>query len=165
MFRRLFFHRLAPEEDGGVANTAPKISVSTQKAAFLCSASTLTHRTYTRNQASMVGARHDVHSHAHEEGVPGTVNLQAREGEETHYGQALYPVPSSDPNDPLQVCEQLPTATPLTLLNSGQHGRKMPSWPSAPYTRSWVTQLSLDHRSISASTLSSSAWTQTQLQD
>ncbi|KAK5949525.1 hypothetical protein OHC33_009518 [Knufia fluminis] len=50
----------------------------------------------------MVGARHDVHSHAHEEGVPGTVNLQAREGEETHYGQALYPVPSSDPNDPLQ---------------------------------------------------------------
>lgn len=50
----------------------------------------------------MVAVRHDVHSHAHEEGVPGTVNLQAREGEETHYGQALYPVPSSDPNDPLQ---------------------------------------------------------------
>lgn len=41
-------------------------------------------------------------SHAHEEGVPGTVNLQAKEGEETHYGQALFPVPSSDPNDPLQ---------------------------------------------------------------
>jgi len=34
--------------------------------------------------------------------VPGTVNLQVKEGEETHYGQALYPVPSSDPNDPLQ---------------------------------------------------------------
>jgi len=51
----------------------------------------------------MVAARHDTHSHAHEEDVPGTVNLQAREGEETHYGQALYPVPSSDPNDPLQV--------------------------------------------------------------
>lgn len=47
---------------------------------------------------------HDVHSHAHEEAIPGTVNLRAREGEETHYGQALYPVPSSDPNDPLQVC-------------------------------------------------------------
>ncbi|KAK1760242.1 protein HOL1 [Echria macrotheca] len=46
--------------------------------------------------------RHDVHSHAHEEGVPGTVNLRAREGEETHYGQALFPVPSLDPNDPLQ---------------------------------------------------------------
>ncbi|KAK3321726.1 major facilitator superfamily domain-containing protein [Apodospora peruviana] len=45
---------------------------------------------------------HDVHSHAHDEDVPGTVNLQAREGEETHYGQALYPVPYSDPNDPLQ---------------------------------------------------------------
>lgn len=41
-------------------------------------------------------------SHAHEEGVPGTVNLQAQEGEETHYGQALFPVPSADPNDPLQ---------------------------------------------------------------
>ncbi|KAK3377202.1 major facilitator superfamily domain-containing protein [Lasiosphaeria ovina] len=45
---------------------------------------------------------HDFHSHAHEEGVAGTVNLKAREGEETHYGQALYPVPSADPNDPLQ---------------------------------------------------------------
>jgi MFS family permease len=42
------------------------------------------------------------HSHAHEGNVPGTVNLQAQEGEETHYGQALYPVPSADPNDPLQ---------------------------------------------------------------
>ncbi|KAH8890242.1 putative MFS transporter [Thozetella sp. PMI_491] len=42
------------------------------------------------------------HSHAREEGVPGTVNLKAREGEETHYGQALFPVPSADPNDPLQ---------------------------------------------------------------
>ncbi|SPQ24199.1 9358e558-0a8f-4d0f-94db-5f2407f087a7 [Thermothielavioides terrestris] len=49
-----------------------------------------------------MAVRHDVHSHAHEEGVPGTVNLQAREGEETHYGQALFPVPSADPNDPLQ---------------------------------------------------------------
>ncbi|KAK4154517.1 hypothetical protein C8A00DRAFT_42741 [Chaetomidium leptoderma] len=46
--------------------------------------------------------RHDVRSHAHEEGVSGTVNLQAKDGEETHYGQALYPVPSADPNDPLQ---------------------------------------------------------------
>ncbi|KAK0611251.1 major facilitator superfamily domain-containing protein [Immersiella caudata] len=44
---------------------------------------------------------HDVHSHAHEE-LPGTVDLNAREGEETHYGQALFPVPSADPNDPLQ---------------------------------------------------------------
>lgn len=34
--------------------------------------------------------------------MPGTVNLRAQEGEETHYGQALYPVPSADPNDPLQ---------------------------------------------------------------
>jgi len=51
----------------------------------------------------MVAARHDVHSHAHEQDVPGTVDLRAVEGEETHYGQALFPVPSSDPNDPLQV--------------------------------------------------------------
>ncbi|KAH8902270.1 MFS general substrate transporter [Coniochaeta sp. PMI_546] len=46
--------------------------------------------------------KHDYHSHAHEAGVPGTVDLSAVEGEETHYGQALYPVPSADPNDPLQ---------------------------------------------------------------
>lgn len=46
--------------------------------------------------------RHLVHSHAHEEGLPGTVNLQALEGDDTVYGQALYPVPSEDPNDPLQ---------------------------------------------------------------
>jgi len=46
--------------------------------------------------------KHDYHSHAREVGVPGTVDLSAAEGEETHYGQALYPVPSADPNDPLQ---------------------------------------------------------------
>ncbi|KAG9948225.1 putative MFS transporter, partial [Aureobasidium melanogenum] len=46
--------------------------------------------------------RHLVHSHAHEEDLPGTVNLQALEGDDTAYGQALYPVPSEDPNDPLQ---------------------------------------------------------------
>lgn len=34
--------------------------------------------------------------------MPGTVDLSAVEGEETHYGQALFPVPSPDPNDPLQ---------------------------------------------------------------
>ncbi|KAK4178993.1 major facilitator superfamily domain-containing protein [Triangularia setosa] len=49
-----------------------------------------------------VTIRHDPHSHAHEESIPGTVNLAAKEGEETHYGQALFPVPSADPNDPLQ---------------------------------------------------------------
>lgn len=42
-------------------------------------------------------------SHAHEFDIPGTVDLNAREGEPTGYGQALYPVPSDDPNDPLQV--------------------------------------------------------------
>ncbi|KAK4223476.1 major facilitator superfamily domain-containing protein [Podospora fimiseda] len=49
-----------------------------------------------------MAVRHDIHSHAHEEDIPGTVNLKAYDGEETHYGQALFPVPSADPNDPLQ---------------------------------------------------------------
>ncbi|KAI0597249.1 putative MFS transporter [Biscogniauxia sp. FL1348] len=43
-----------------------------------------------------------IHSHAHEEGIPGTVNVSAAEGDDTGYGQALYPVPAEDPNDPLQ---------------------------------------------------------------
>ncbi|KAI9706883.1 MAG: hypothetical protein M1820_004662 [Bogoriella megaspora] len=42
-----------------------------------------------------------VHSHAHEE-IPGTVNLRVVEGDDTAYGQALFPVPADDPNDPLQ---------------------------------------------------------------
>ncbi|CZS98303.1 hypothetical protein WAI453_012027 [Rhynchosporium graminicola] len=46
--------------------------------------------------------RHLVHSHAHEEDIPGTVNLNAAEGDDTGYGQALFPVPAEDPNDPLQ---------------------------------------------------------------
>ncbi|KAI5864009.1 putative MFS transporter [Durotheca rogersii] len=45
---------------------------------------------------------HLSHSHAHEENIPGTVNLQAAEGDDTGYGQALFPVPAEDPNDPLQ---------------------------------------------------------------
>jgi hypothetical protein len=44
-----------------------------------------------------------VDSHAHEGDVPGTVDLSAIEGDDTAYGQALYPVPAEDPNDPLQV--------------------------------------------------------------
>ncbi|KAI1481434.1 putative MFS transporter [Daldinia eschscholtzii] len=48
------------------------------------------------------GRGHLVHSHAHEEGIPGTVNLQAAEGDDTVYGMALFPVPAEDPNDPLQ---------------------------------------------------------------
>jgi hypothetical protein len=41
-------------------------------------------------------------SHAHEVDVPGTVDLNAAAGDDTGYGQALYPVPTDDPNDPLQ---------------------------------------------------------------
>ncbi|KAI1381254.1 putative MFS transporter [Hypoxylon crocopeplum] len=48
------------------------------------------------------GRGHLIHSHAHEENIPGTVNLKAAEGDDTGYGQALFPVPAEDPNDPLQ---------------------------------------------------------------
>ncbi|KAL2179627.1 major facilitator superfamily domain-containing protein [Thermothelomyces heterothallicus CBS 202.75] len=48
------------------------------------------------------GGRHLAHSHAREGDVPGTVDLSTREGDDTGYGQALYPVPAEDPNDPLQ---------------------------------------------------------------
>jgi hypothetical protein len=64
-----------------------------------------------------------IYSHAHEEDIPGTVNLRAigkttpqtfaklrnsqlihaLEGDDTAYGQALFPVPAEDPNDPLQA--------------------------------------------------------------
>ncbi|KAF2654679.1 serine/threonine kinase 16 [Lophiostoma macrostomum CBS 122681] len=47
-------------------------------------------------------AAHLVHSHAHAEKLPGTYDLKAAEGDDTAYGQALYPVPAEDPNDPLQ---------------------------------------------------------------
>ncbi|KZT61681.1 putative MFS transporter [Calocera cornea HHB12733] len=48
--------------------------------------------------------RHVVRSHAHEGNVPGTVYLKADEGDDTKgtYGQAVFPIPSDDPNDPLQ---------------------------------------------------------------
>lgn len=39
-------------------------------------------------------------SHATEGDVPGTVNLAAAEGDDTAFGQALFPVPAEDPNDP-----------------------------------------------------------------
>ncbi|KAK4150455.1 major facilitator superfamily domain-containing protein [Chaetomidium leptoderma] len=46
--------------------------------------------------------KHLVQSHAKEGDVPGTVDLNVKEGDDTGYGQALYPVPADDPNDPLQ---------------------------------------------------------------
>ncbi|KAI0435770.1 putative MFS transporter [Xylaria telfairii] len=45
---------------------------------------------------------HLVHSHAHEGDIPGTVYVKASDGDDTGYGQALFPVPAEDPNDPLQ---------------------------------------------------------------
>jgi hypothetical protein len=45
-------------------------------------------------------------SRVREGDIPGTVDLSVVEGEATgaSYGQALYPVPTDDPNDPLNVC-------------------------------------------------------------
>ncbi|KAI1852920.1 hypothetical protein JX265_012948 [Neoarthrinium moseri] len=48
------------------------------------------------------GGRHLVHSHAHEGAIPGTVDLRVAEGDDSALGQALFPVPAQDPNDPLQ---------------------------------------------------------------
>ncbi|KAL7621063.1 hypothetical protein AAE478_008375 [Parahypoxylon ruwenzoriense] len=61
----------------------------------------------SRNQES-----HLVRSHAHEEDTPGTVNVQAVEGDDAYYGQALFPVPAQDPNDPLQW----PRSKKITIL-------------------------------------------------
>ncbi|KAK3319861.1 major facilitator superfamily domain-containing protein [Cercophora scortea] len=52
--------------------------------------------------AHTAAGRHLVHSHAKEGDIPGTVDLSVAEGDDTAYGQALYPVPAEDPNDPLQ---------------------------------------------------------------
>jgi len=42
-------------------------------------------------------------SHAREDLVPGTVYLNAEEGDETHFGQALFPIPTANPNDPINL--------------------------------------------------------------
>ncbi|QKX62941.1 uncharacterized protein TRUGW13939_10109 [Talaromyces rugulosus] len=47
-------------------------------------------------------SRRMVHSHAHEGDIPGTVDLNATGDDDVGYGQALFPVPADDPNDPLQ---------------------------------------------------------------
>ncbi|PVH68349.1 MFS general substrate transporter [Cadophora sp. DSE1049] len=39
-------------------------------------------------------------SHASQQ-IPGTIDQNAQEGDETAYGLALWPIPSKDPNDPL----------------------------------------------------------------
>lgn len=40
-------------------------------------------------------------SHVHAGDIPGTVDQRTVEGDDTAYGQALYPVPTEDRNDPL----------------------------------------------------------------
>ncbi|EME87662.1 uncharacterized protein MYCFIDRAFT_212975 [Pseudocercospora fijiensis CIRAD86] len=44
--------------------------------------------------------------------VPGTVDLRAAEGDDTAFGQAWFPVPAEDPDDPLQW----PTWTKTSIL-------------------------------------------------
>ncbi|KAJ5572633.1 MFS transporter [Penicillium hetheringtonii] len=56
----------------------------------------------TQDNSGATGQSRLAHSHAHEGDIPGTVDLSAVEGDDTAYGQALYPVPAEDPNDPLQ---------------------------------------------------------------
>ncbi|XXG97460.1 hypothetical protein Hte_003761 [Hypoxylon texense] len=56
-------------------------------------------------KATAHGRGHLVHSHAHEENIPGTVNLRVEQGDDSGYGQALFPVPTENPNDPLQWSE------------------------------------------------------------
>jgi hypothetical protein len=36
--------------------------------------------------------------------APHVSNGISTEGDDTAYGQALFPIPAEDPNDPLQVC-------------------------------------------------------------
>ena len=50
------------------------------------------------------------------------------EGDDTAYGQALFPVPAEDPNDPLQVrYEKLVMKVVVILIScdSGQDGRRI----------------------------------------
>lgn len=58
--------------------------------------------TSNRNNNKNYTDLHLARSHATEGDVPGTVNLRAAEGDDVALGQALFPVPSHDPNDPLQ---------------------------------------------------------------
>ncbi|KAI6083400.1 putative MFS transporter [Hypoxylon rubiginosum] len=89
------------------------------------------------------GRGHLVHSHAHEENIPGTVNLRAAEGDDTGYGQALFPVPAEDPNDPLQWSEFKKTMILIIcsfysfLANAAIIG------PS-PYIDLWAAEFNID---------------------
>ncbi|KAK6424679.1 hypothetical protein LTR95_016357 [Oleoguttula sp. CCFEE 5521] len=51
-------------------------------------------------------ALHLVHSHAKACAIPGTVDLSVADGDDTAFGQALFPVPAEDPNDPYEYARQ-----------------------------------------------------------
>ncbi|KAK1818019.1 Allantoinase [Friedmanniomyces endolithicus] len=75
-------------------------------------------------------APHLVHSHAHEGDIPGTVDLRAAEGDDTAYGQALFPVPAEDPNDPWPFLDSRPssfeTYAILEILSLAHLAPKLP---------------------------------------
>ena len=81
-----------------------------------------------------------VDSHAHEE-IPGTVDVQAVEGDDTAYGQALFPVPAEDPNDPLQVGSAISHVCRISCspIGSGRSGKRTRCSSSVPCTRSSAT--------------------------
>jgi hypothetical protein len=113
----------------------------------------------------------EVHSHAHEEGVPGTVNLRAVEGDDTYLGQALFPVPSNDPNDPLNwpkykyyphsrlSFDQIAICNLIVIAWQKLMIEKLRFWLFAPSTLSLEMPLFWDLRCISLSGLRSSRLT------
>lgn len=87
-------------------------------------------------------------SHAKEDYVPGTVYLTAEEGDEMHYGQALFPIPTADPNDPLNLPKwrknlALVPVVAFTLFGCGS------VLVPAPFIIPWVTEFNVDAQTAS----------------
>jgi MFS family permease len=78
-------------------------------------------------------------SHAHEDEVPGTVYLNAEEGDETYYGQALFPIPTADPNDPLNMPKWRKHVCLLSVVLFTLVGNASILMP-APYIGPWSAQ-------------------------
>ena len=86
--------------------------------------------------------KHLVHSHAHEGDVPGTVDLRAAEGDDTGYGQALFPVPAEDPNDPLQWPNYKKTMILIICALYSFLGNASTLGP-APYLTIWAEEFNI----------------------
>ncbi len=70
----------------------------------------LTRRTFPARSTSRLrvcspleGTCKELHLHAPKCSSPDQIADQLQEGSDAAYGQALFPVPALDPNDPLQV--------------------------------------------------------------